>query len=603
MLKAETIRHRHPAIKLARHPLVVKVVALQLQQQVPWHGREARALRGRGAAERDALLRRRKAREQRRQRNDRLRLSLALSLGLLGLLLALGLRPESKHLGKVLSVLQLHLQAQHVLPQAAILHAALSRALLQPLFKRKLENAAECRTGLKPGAQGSALRPRQLLEYVLQELARVLLAPGRKLGMLLADERPEHLRRHEQLRVILVVALLPRRRVPVAEHPAHELRNLRDEVAGRLVRRLPANAQVSVQVAAAHLGQREQQLDRRVHVAGVPQVLEADQAGTAQPLQGLVARLTDAAPVVVHVQINLHLCERLVGLLHLHRVNAPVLEMPRQVGVLDHVVLVGGVGVDVGALRRDRPELHDEREEVAPLLLLVEVVQRPVAAAGAVPEAPATADVAVRQIQPEVLRVPALLALPVLGVRADLPRGRQLHQVLEVLRLAELVVRLPAVRGLHGRRPLVRHDRVARAGDDHGKVRAGQRHGRLDPCHVHGKQRVLLGNVPLVLQEATGHANSQLRGLVCSACGRLLGHSLKLLDEVEAPRTAPLHVEIHHVGRKAHPRLEVHTEAGLAEGRVKREDTLVLVDLVVVLGDLDAVHERAHLFDSSLHGW
>mmetsp|Transcript_67027 Transcript_67027/g.187407 ORF Transcript_67027/g.187407 Transcript_67027/m.187407 type:complete len:305 (-) Transcript_67027:45-959(-) len=273
-----------------------------------------------------------------------------------------------------------------------------------------------------------------------------------------------------------------------------------------------------------------------------------------------------------------------------------MLQVLREQRVLHEVVLVRRIGEDVGPLRRNGPELHHEGVEVALLLLGVEVVEGAVAAAGAVEELPAPADEAVRQVQPEILRVPADLAPPVLGVRADLLGRRQLHQVLEVLGFLDVLVRLVAGRLLHGPRALVRDDGLAHRGHKHRQVLGGIRQGLLRAAGADGEQRVLLDDLPLVLQQ---HPDGLRRLGPALALRLLLLLAVEPLLEVEAAGPAvALHVEVNDVGPEAIPRLQVHEQPLRGEGGIEGEDALVLVDFVVVLRLLDPRHQRP----DCLHG-
>mmetsp|Transcript_31504 Transcript_31504/g.91106 ORF Transcript_31504/g.91106 Transcript_31504/m.91106 type:complete len:254 (-) Transcript_31504:562-1323(-) len=252
--------------------------------------------------------------------------------------------------------------------------------------------------------------------------------------MVPADQCPEHAWRDQQLRVVLVVALLPWWAIATAGEATHDLGDLRDDILRRLCRSGSPDLHVAVSIALPGLRERHQQLHGRVQVARVTEVLQTDEPRTSQPDQ-VLAGFADPTEVITQVEIDLHLRQGLVGLLHLHGVDAPMLQVLRQERILDHVVLVRRIGVDVRALGSDRAELDDQRVEITFGLLLLEVVHGSVAPTRTVEELSTSTDEAIRQIEPQVLRVPADRALPILRIRADFLVGRDLNQVFEVLGL------------------------------------------------------------------------------------------------------------------------------------------------------------------------
>ena len=102
------------------------------------------------------------------------------------------------------------------------------------------------------------------------------------------------------------------------------------------------------------------------------------------------------------LRLDVHRGHGLLGLLHLHHIDPPVRQVLGELRVHHQVVLVGCVRVDVGAVRRDRAELHDEREAVGRVRRPRDrvVVERAVRPARAVVLAAARADVAVGEIEP-----------------------------------------------------------------------------------------------------------------------------------------------------------------------------------------------------------
>mmetsp|Transcript_100700 Transcript_100700/g.307808 ORF Transcript_100700/g.307808 Transcript_100700/m.307808 type:complete len:254 (+) Transcript_100700:1546-2307(+) len=222
------------------------------------------------------------------------------------------------------------------------------------------------------------------------------------------------------------------------------------------------------------------------------------------------------------------------------------------------------------------------------------MIERAIAAACAVPEAPPAADVPVRQVQPQILRVAALLANPVLRVGADLPRGGELHQLLVILGVLDVLVLVVSLRGLHERSALVGDDGVADAHHDHGQVRARQRYNVPGASCVDDQQRMLLDGIPFVL-----HQRIEGRRF---AFGLLLLFPVEFLEEVEAAAAAvALDITVDHVGAESIPRLQVDAQARRGQRRVERVNALVLINLVEVLGSLQPGRKGAGLLDRRRH--
>mmetsp|Transcript_78526 Transcript_78526/g.168252 ORF Transcript_78526/g.168252 Transcript_78526/m.168252 type:complete len:301 (+) Transcript_78526:1787-2689(+) len=272
--------------------------------------------------------------------------------------------------------------------------------------------------------------------------------------------------------------------------------------------------------------------------------------------------------------------------------------------VLHHVVLIRRITIDICALRSDGPKLHREWVKVALLFLLGEVVEGTIAAARAVPKLPAAPDVPIGEVQPQVFSGTGLLAPPILRLGADLLRRWQLHKVLVILGLLQLLVLLPSMAVVHRLRTLVGNDRLASLGNNHREIWARQRHCLLRASCIDDEQEVFLDNVPLVLgQESSSDPYRQLCGLGRIICGLHLRHALELLHEVETALVPiALHVEVHHVCPEAEPRFEVHAEAALTEGCIKGEDALVLINLVIVLRASGAAHHLPGFLDGRIHG-
>mmetsp|Transcript_38721 Transcript_38721/g.111916 ORF Transcript_38721/g.111916 Transcript_38721/m.111916 type:complete len:311 (-) Transcript_38721:606-1538(-) len=309
------------------------------------------------------------------------------------------LAPEGHHLVEVVGVVQLDGQPEHCVSVPGVGDAAAAAGLHHPLLDRELEEGGEGVPSLEPRAERRALGPRQLLEEVLQELRGVLLPARAEFRVVPADQRAEHTRGNQQLWVAFVFALLQRWRIAVRVQGVCQLGHLGDEVRGRLRRRFRADLEVRVQISLLGLRQGEQQLHHGVHVARVAEVPQADDAGAPEALQAL-AVLADRVPVAVQVQVQVQLGHGLVRFLHLHHVDAPMLEVLGEEGVLDHVVLIRRVGVHISTLSGDRPQLHDQGEKIPLRPLFVKVVEGTIATACAIKELPPAADVAVGEIEP-----------------------------------------------------------------------------------------------------------------------------------------------------------------------------------------------------------
>ena len=207
-------------------------------------------------------------------------------------------------------------------------------------------------------------------------------------------------------------------------------------------------------------------LEDGVHVARVAQVFEPD-SSRAVRLFELRARLGDLIKLEPFVEVDLQLRHGLLRLLHAHDVDAPVRQVFRESRVGHHVVLVGGVRVHVGARRCDRAELDRERVLLPGRLTRVVVAQRAAVAAAAIPVLTSGADVAVGEVEPQVLRDARLGASPAFGI------GRDLAALAWLLRQRRGVPRRHA--RLLPRRHLfllveagVREDRVDARGDHRG---------------------------------------------------------------------------------------------------------------------------------------
>ena len=160
-------------------------------------------------------------------------------------------------------------------------------------------------------------------------------------------------------------------------------------------------------------------LEDGVDVARVAQVFEPD-SSRAVRLFELRARLGDLIKLEPFVEVDLQLRHGLLRLLHAHDVDAPVRQVFRESRVGHHVVLVGGVRVHVGARGGNGAELDRERVLLPGRLARVVVAQRTAVAAAAVPVLTAGADVAVGEVEPQVLRDARLGASPAFGIGRDL---------------------------------------------------------------------------------------------------------------------------------------------------------------------------------------
>ena len=145
-------------------------------------------------------------------------------------------------------------------------------------------------------------------------------------------------------------------------------------------------------------------LQHRVHVARVAQVGHPHKPSRAtEPLQGTgsTSRFRDSVELEGAIQVDLHLRHRLVSLGEFSGVDPPVLEVPAQLRVQHHVVLVGGVRVDVpAAVGRDGAQLDSEGVAFSGLFI---VLEGGAAASGPVPVGPTAADVALVSVLLAVL--------------------------------------------------------------------------------------------------------------------------------------------------------------------------------------------------------
>ena len=282
-------------------------------------------------------------------------------------------------------------------------------------------------------------------------------------------------------------------------------------------------------------------------------------------------------------------------------VAAPVRQVLRQLRVGHLRVLVVGVGVDVGAVRRDCAQLDHERETVRRevLLRLLVVVQRAVRAARPVPLAPPRADVAVGEVEPEVLAHARLLAHPRRRVGRDLLVRRQLHQLLCVLRGQSL--RLPRDSALLPllHRADVRDDRLAARRHKLGELLARERHA-LPRRHQHQRSLGRLVVLRAVDAEAAVDAERHFgrRGVGCVA----LGPQRAALLQVHVQRLAAPHRRRLHVLRsKAEVGAQRDVKAARRERAVEAEHALVVVHLVVLGGRHQAAHARTDTIEERLH--
>ena len=135
------------------------------------------------------------------------------------------------------------------------------------------------------------------------------------------------------------------------------------------------------------IGNGEQNLHDRVHIAGVAQVVDAGESWSELRRQLRPALLNR---VVLHllIQVDLQLDHRLFRFRHLRHVDAPVGEMFGEFGIDDHVVFV--VGEHVGAVGRDRPQFDGQR-----IFGLVVIFDGVIVAARTVEELPTAEDGAV----------------------------------------------------------------------------------------------------------------------------------------------------------------------------------------------------------------
>mmetsp|Transcript_31999 Transcript_31999/g.67330 ORF Transcript_31999/g.67330 Transcript_31999/m.67330 type:complete len:201 (-) Transcript_31999:721-1323(-) len=166
--------------------------------------------------------------------------------------------------------------------------------------------------------------------------------------------------------------------VACTEQPVCQLGHLHEHVVGRLAPRRSEEARRAL-TQLRKLGESEEDLHDGVHVARVSQVAHADEARAGDGLQ-IASRLGDGVELQLLVGLDVHLVHRLLRLLHLHHVDAPVRQVLRQLGINHLGVLVLGVRVHVGPVRCDGAQLDHQREAVwrEVLLGLLVVVERAV---------------------------------------------------------------------------------------------------------------------------------------------------------------------------------------------------------------------------------
>eukprot|EP00052_Salpingoeca_macrocollata_P014579 m.114816 g.114816 ORF g.114816 m.114816 type:complete len:637 (-) comp19370_c0_seq1:581-2491(-) len=300
------------------------------------------------------------------------------------------------HLSFVGRLLQIHRQKQvHVAFFLAVSHL-LGGSALQTHLRLELKEARDLR------AVGGVRGPVQLRQQVLQVVHGVLLLVGGEFGMATAHQRLEAAGRH----TVLLQARVGGLRVFAREHTFAQLGHLSFQVVFGVGRAALQGLVSSLVVPLLNFRQAEQNLQHRVHVARVAEVLEAREARARLGHQ-LFASLFNAihleTQVLVERQLQLYCRSR--GLLHLHHVDAKVLQVLGQQGVQHHVVF--SVREHVGALWRDGTQL-DTQGEVGFLVVL----QCMPVALGAAHLLAATENRAVRHVEPQVLRQVAPRAFP-----------------------------------------------------------------------------------------------------------------------------------------------------------------------------------------------
>mmetsp|Transcript_24840 Transcript_24840/g.72765 ORF Transcript_24840/g.72765 Transcript_24840/m.72765 type:complete len:304 (-) Transcript_24840:271-1182(-) len=151
----------------------------------------------------------------------------------------------------------------------------------------------------------------------------------------------------------------------------------------------------------------------------------------------------DGVEGVRRVQFDLQLRRGLHRLLQRGDLDPALLQHLRQIRDLHRTVLVRCVGVAVDRIDilRDRSQFDDEGIFFP---RLHEVIERAVGASRPVPVLPTSADVSVREVQPEILRVAGCLALPLTRIGTDLHPVVDERQPLGVLaHWLRLVVQFP----------------------------------------------------------------------------------------------------------------------------------------------------------------
>mmetsp|Transcript_23484 Transcript_23484/g.30696 ORF Transcript_23484/g.30696 Transcript_23484/m.30696 type:complete len:338 (+) Transcript_23484:1632-2645(+) len=194
-------------------------------------------------------------------------------------------------------------------------------------------------------------------------------------------------------------------------------------------------------ITQLHFRQGEEALHHGIAVTRIPKILQPCVSRPTNWFQ-VFPRFCDFAEVICLVQLHLQLCHGFVGLLQLHDIYAPVCHMLCQLRILDHVILIRGVGVDISPAGSDCSKLH--RQWIEPAGLIV-VLQGCPGTPSAIKILPTTTNVPGREVEPEVFRHAALFALPCGGVWGDALSVIQLNQRLCILTLSDLLSGFPCV--------------------------------------------------------------------------------------------------------------------------------------------------------------
>mmetsp|Transcript_12904 Transcript_12904/g.47779 ORF Transcript_12904/g.47779 Transcript_12904/m.47779 type:complete len:436 (-) Transcript_12904:307-1614(-) len=412
-------------------------------------------------------------------------------------------------------------QAQHRLDAAEVLHPARLRAFL-------LLGQAEVEEVARFGNAGALLHAEHGLQEMLQEGLRILLPATPELHVRPSGGHLEVSWLHLQL---LRDFLWIRTSVSITVERRGELLDLNAQVRVGILGALGVGERQRLgDVLLPDLRDVEHELDDRVHVAGVAQVAQANEARACHWLE-LCACLRDAIVRKVLVHLQLQLRHGLVRLLQPQNVDAPMSQVLGELRVFHHAVLVGRVAVDVRSVRCDRAKLHHQR------ILLpggLKVLQGAVRAAGAVPVPPAGADVSRREVQPQVLGHAGVLALPRRGITADLDAVVQLLQRLGVFGLLELLVVHPLRQVLLVAVALVLDD-LSRDHHHHlGNLLVLQSQQKLaGPRKNRDAVAFLQRKLLSFRQEPARNAQSKL-GRLLHVHRDVLGHFGELLEEVQA---------------------------------------------------------------------